>query len=199
VRTGVLRGKLRHRDRRVHLAPPPEAIARLAAAAPADPRFPLRLIGLRELRSHNSWMHNAPQLLAGGRRHALRLHPDDARAAGLADGDLARVASKSGVVEVAVRLTDEMMPGVVALPHGWGHRGGWSRANAAGGVNVNELASSAPEDLEPLAGMAWLNGIPVAVTKVPAAPAPARAGRPATAATPSPPPGGAPVPSPAPR
>ena len=199
VRTGVLRGKLRHRDRRVHLAPPPEAIARLATPDTADPRFPLRLIGLRELRSHNSWMHNAPQLLAGGRSHALRLHPDDARAAGLADGDLARVASKAGAVEVAVRLTDEVMPGVVALPHGWGHRGGWSRANAAGGVNVNELASSAPEDLEPLAGMAWLNGIPVAVTKVPAAPAPARAGRPATAATPSPPPGGARVPSPVPR
>jgi anaerobic selenocysteine-containing dehydrogenase len=65
---------------------------------------------------------------------------------------------------VRARITDEVMPGVVALPHGWGHNGGWSLANAAGGANVNVLASSAPEDLEPLAGMAFLNGIPVRVT-----------------------------------
>jgi hypothetical protein len=59
-----------------------------------------------------------------------------------------------------------MTPGTVALPHGWGHRGGWSLANAAGGVNVNLLASSEPEDLEPLAGMAFLNGIPVSLEPV---------------------------------
>ena len=67
-----------------------------------------------------------------------------------------------------VLVTDDMTPGVVALPHGWGHRGGWKRANAAGGVNVNELASAAPESLERLAGMSQLNGIPVEVTAVPA-------------------------------
>ena len=64
---------------------------------------------------------------------------------------------------VPVLVTDDMTPGVVALPHGWGHRGGWQRANAAGGVNVNELASAAPESLERLAGMSNLNGIPVEV------------------------------------
>jgi anaerobic selenocysteine-containing dehydrogenase len=183
VATGVLRSKVRHRDRRVRLDPPEigAEVRRLAAdgeAAP-DAEHPLRLIGLRELRSHNSWMHNAPKLMAGGRTHALRMHPDDARDAGLGDGDLARIASKAGSVEVPVRVTDEMMPGVVALPHGWGHRGGWRVANAAGGVNANALASGAPEDLEPLAGMAFLNGIPVRVSPVrtpsPAAPAAAAA------------------------
>ena len=123
----------------------------------------MRLIGMRELRSHNSWMHNAPMLMRGNRRHALRIHPDDAVAAGLADGAPARVESKSGAVEVPVVVTDEMTPGTVALPHGWGHRGGWRLANEHAGVNVNVLASSDPDDLERLAGMSVLNGIPVRV------------------------------------
>ena len=95
----------------------------------------------------------------------------------LEDGGTARLASKSGEVEVPVRVTDEVRTGVVALPHGWGHRGGWQVANAAGGVNVNVLASAEAEDLEPLAGMAFLNGIPVRVEPV----APARDAAGATA------------------
>jgi anaerobic selenocysteine-containing dehydrogenase len=167
VKTGVLRKKLRTRDRRVHLAPAEivQEIERLRTDT-SDPAFPMRLIGLRELRSHNSWMHNAPKLMTGNRAQVLRIHPDDAADAGLADGDLAEVASKSGAVEVGVRVTDEVMRGVVALPHGWGHKGGWTLANAAGGVNSNLLSSSEPEDLEPLAGMAFLNGIPVRVAPV---------------------------------
>jgi len=108
-------------------------------------------------------MHNSPLLVRGGRTHALRVHPADAEAQGLVDGAPARITSARGMVEVAVRVTDEMMPGTVALPHGWGHRGGWQQANALGGANSNLLASAAPEDLEPLAGMAFLNGIPVQV------------------------------------
>ena len=168
IPTGVLGEKVRHRGSRIQLAP--EAIAgevrRLAAANGADPAFPLRLIGLRELRSHNSWMHNSPLLMRGGRLHALRIHPRDAEEHGLADGAETSLASKSGSVVVPVKVTDEMTPGTVALPHGWGHRGGWSVANDAGGVNVNLLASSDPDDLEPLAGMAFLNGIPVRVEPV---------------------------------
>jgi formate dehydrogenase len=63
-------------------------------------------------------------------------------------------------------LTDEVEPGVIALAHGWGHKGGWKLANATAGVNVNVLAGAAKEDLEPLAGMAFLNGIPVSVEPV---------------------------------
>jgi hypothetical protein len=74
---------------------------------------------------------------------------------------------------VGVKVTDEMTPGTVALPHGWGHRGGWRLANEHPGVNVNLLASSEPEDLERLAGMAFLNGIPVRLEPVQAGRVPA--------------------------
>ena len=168
IPTGVLGNKVRHRGSRVQLAPDEIAgeVERLASVNGADPQFPLRLIGLRELRSHNSWMHNSPLLMRGGRVHALRVHPDDAEEHGLVDGDETRLASKSGSVTVPVKVTDEMTRGTVALPHGWGHRGGWRVANDAGGVNVNLLASADPADLEPLAGMAFLNGIPVRLEPV---------------------------------
>ena len=84
IATDVLRDRLRHADKRVQVGDA-EALAevdRLASSNGASPDFPLRLIGLRELRSHNSWMHNAPLLMRGGRTQALRIHPDDAEAAG---------------------------------------------------------------------------------------------------------------------
>jgi formate dehydrogenase len=138
-------------------------LERLTSANGDDPAYPLRLIGMRELRSHNSWMHNSPLLMRGGRDHALRIHPADAAEHELEDGGEAMLESKSGSVVVKVKLTDEMSRGTVALPHGWGHRGGWRVANRHAGVNVNLLASGDPDDLEPLAGMAFLNGIPVRV------------------------------------
>jgi anaerobic selenocysteine-containing dehydrogenase len=176
IATGVLESRMRHGDGRVHLFD--QAIAgeidRLAGAdgmngkahSDTGDAFPLRLIGMRELRSHNSWMHNAPLLMRGGRVHALRMHPDDAQRAGLSDGDAAHISSEAGTIEVPVQVTDEMMPGTVALPHGWGHRGGWRLANEASGANVNLLAPSGPDGLERLAGMAFLNGIPVRVEAV---------------------------------
>jgi len=168
VATGVLEKKLRHRDGRVHLADAEigAEIGRLESTNGASSEFPLRLIGLRELRSHNSWMHNAPLLMRGGRTHSLRINPEDAGPVGLEEGDRVRVVSAAGSLETPVTLTDEMTPGTVALPHGWGHRGGWRLANRAGGANVNLLASSEVESLEPLAGMAHLNGIPVRVERV---------------------------------
>jgi formate dehydrogenase len=167
--TGVMKKKLRTPGQKVQLAPPEivQEAERLAATNGGDPAFPMRLISMRELRSHNSWMHNAPLLMRGGRVHALRVHPDDAAALGLEDGATATIESKSGSLTAPVELTDEMTPGTVALPHGWGHRGGgWQLANENQGVNVNQLASSAVEDIEPLAGMAFLNGIPVRVSPV---------------------------------
>ena len=168
LRADLLAKKVRHSDRRVHLdvAEIRTEAERLAASNGADPDFPLRLIGLRELRSHNSWMHNAPLLMRGGREHAARIHPDDAAASGVEDGALCRIGSAHGEIELSARLTDEVAPGTVAVPHGWGHNGGWRTANAAGGANVNQLASSEPEDLERLAGMAFLNGIPVRLEAV---------------------------------
>lgn len=168
IPTGVIGGRVRHADRKVHLdhAQIRAEVERLASANGERADFPLRLIGLRELRSHNSWMHNSPLLMRGGREQPLRVNPLDAERHGLEDGGIARLSSPSGAVEVPVRVTDEVMPGTVALAHGWGHHGGWQLANDAGGVNVNRLASASPDDLEPLAGMAFLNGIPVRVEPV---------------------------------
>jgi anaerobic selenocysteine-containing dehydrogenase len=161
---GVLREQVVHGDRRVHLDPPLIAaeVERLQTRSP-DPAFPLSLIGMRELRSENSWMHNAPLLMRGGRVHAARMHPRDAEAIGAADGSTLRISSRHGAIELPVLLTEDLKPGVVAVPHGWGHKGtgGWRQANAAGGANVNQLMSTDPADVEPLAGMAHLNGVPV--------------------------------------
>ena len=125
-----------------------------------DPAFPMRMIGLRELRSHNSWMHNVPKLMQGGRVHAARVHPEDAAASGIEDGALCRLLSPSGSIELAAKVTDEVMGGDGRSAHGWGHRGGWRQATAAGGANVNLLASSDPADLERLAEMALLERDP---------------------------------------
>ena len=127
----------------------------------------MMLVGRRHLRSNNSWMHNIP-LLAGGRaRCTLQVHPDDATRLGLCDGARARVTSRVGVVDVAVELTDAIMPGVVSLPHGWGHDQPGTRLTVAAerpGVNSNLLTDELA--LDPLSGNAILNGIPVQVAAV---------------------------------
>ena len=158
IATGVLADKLRTPGRRVRLAPPEivSEVERLASSNGGDPRFPLRMIGMRELRSHNSWMHNAPLLMRGGRVQALRVHPDDAATHGLEDGGEARLESKDGAVTVPVSVSDEMTPGTVALPHGWGHRGGWRLAEQQSGREREPARGSGPDDLERLAGMAHL-------------------------------------------
>ncbi|GAA3210656.1 molybdopterin-dependent oxidoreductase [Actinocorallia longicatena] len=160
--TGTLRKRLLHKDKKVHLAPPEIAgeIGRLSTLEEPG-GYPLRLIGLRELRSHNSWMHNVQALMRGKRTHLARISPKDAADHGIEDGAVVVITSQHGRVELPAKVTDEMIPGTVAVPHGWGHSGGWPRANAAGGANTNLLAS--PEDLEPLAGMARLNGVPVKI------------------------------------
>jgi formate dehydrogenase len=163
VRTGVLRDVVQHRDHRVRLHPPEirAEIERLELHHD-DTGYPLHLIGLRELRSQNSWMHNSAALMRGDRTHAARVHPADAAEYGVRDGGMCRITSRHGSIALPAKLTDEVMRGTVAVPHGWGHRDGrWRRANQAGGANVNLLASSDPADLERLAGMAHLNGIPV--------------------------------------
>ena len=164
----VLGRQIRNETKRVRLDPPEiaEEARRLVSQNGDYPDFPLRLIGLRELRSHNSWMHNSELLMRGGRSHAARVHPDDAEACAIEDGAGCRITSAHGSIELPARVTDEVKRGTIAVPHGWGHRGGWRLAAAAGGANVNLLSSSDPEDLERLAGMAFLNGIPVRLEPV---------------------------------
>ena len=93
--------------------------------------------------------------------------PKPKPAANIIDGDMVRIASPYGQIELPVIVTKDIVAGVLAVPHGWSHKGtgGWRLANGAGGANVNRLMSSAPEDLEKLAGMARLTGVPVRVSR----------------------------------
>ena len=130
--------------------------------------YPLRMIGMREPRSENSWMHNSPLLMRGERRHHALMHVDDAAELQIADGDVVQISSPYGEITVPVTATKDLVAGVVAIPHGWGHKGtgGWQLANRAGGANVNRLTSSEPGDVESVSGMAWLTGVPIRVDKV---------------------------------
>ena len=122
------------------------------------------LIGRRHLRSNNSWMHNLPVLVKGKPRCTLHVHPDDAARYGLADGGGARLRSRTGSVEAEVEITDEVMPGVVSLPHGWGHAVADTRMSVATrhpGTNSNVLTDERRFDA--LSGNAVLNGIPVSL------------------------------------
>lgn len=158
-------------NRRVQLAPAPlvaaaAGLADLFAAEQGDPR--LRLITKRSPKTHNSWTHNLEALLPGkDASNHLYMHPDDAARLGLADGDLAEVRSDTAAVRLPVRLLAELMPGTVALPHGWGHQHapGLRVARRAKGVNVNLLAADGPEGIEAQSGMARLTAIPVQVEK----------------------------------
>ena len=160
-------------DEKVHLAPERlmEQTARLEAAfASLRTASGLRLITKRSHETHNSWTHNLEDFVKGERStNYLYMHPDDAAEAGLADGDVADIRSATATVRVPVKLLSDLMPGSVALPHGWGHQHatGLTVAGATGGVNVNLLAADGPDEIEPISGMAHLTGIPVEV--VPAA------------------------------
>ena len=122
------------------------------------------LVGRRDLRSNNSWMHNLPVLVKGDPRCTIHVHPADATRLGLADGAPARVTSRAGTVDIPVEVTDAIMPGVVSIPHGWGHNLPGMRLSVAAahaGVNSNRLTDELA--LDPLSGNAVLCGIPVTI------------------------------------
>jgi anaerobic selenocysteine-containing dehydrogenase len=153
----------------VELAPPAIVadVPRLRAALERSPNGDLVLIGRRQLRSNNSWMHNLDMLVRGPARCTLHIHPDDAARIGLADGEDATVRSAAGNVVAPVEVTDAIMPGVVSIPHGWGHDVPGTRLSVArehAGVNCNLLTGTA--EVEPLSGNAILNGVPVEVERV---------------------------------
>jgi hypothetical protein len=125
------------------------------------------LVGRRHLRSNNSWMHNIEVLVKGAARCTLQVHPDDAHRWGLTDGGQARVTSRVGSVVAPVEVTEVVRPGVVSLPHGWGHDAPGAQLGVASrraGVNSNVLSDD--EALDPLSGTSVLNGIPVEVVAV---------------------------------
>lgn len=160
-----LAGRLKTEARRV-VADPALFMQDLArfAEQPAPVDGELVLIGRRHVRSNNSWMHNYHRLVKGKPRHQLLMHPDDLARRGLSDGQRVRVRSRVGSIEVEVAASLEMMPGVVSLPHGWGHgRPGVMMTIAAElpGASANDLTDE--RFLDAVSGNAALNGVPVEV------------------------------------
>lgn len=146
----------------VATAPIGKAVAELAASLETARPEGFVLIGRRDLRWNNSWMHNVPILARGRRRCTLHMHPQDAAELGLSEGQTAHVASRVGRIAAPVEVTDSIMRGVVSLPHGFGHdlpNVALSVAAANAGVNTNVLTD--PERLDSLSGNAVLNGIPI--------------------------------------
>ena len=156
--------RLQTEDRRIHAAPQQvlDDVARLDAVTLAPEG--LLLVGRRHQRDNNSWMHNTPRLTRGKARHQLYMHPADLAERAITDGSLVRVASAVGTVEIEVQASDDMMPGVVSLPHGYGHRRPGVRMRQAvelPGASMNDLTDPAVLDAS---GNAVLSGVPVTVT-----------------------------------
>jgi anaerobic selenocysteine-containing dehydrogenase len=157
--------------RRLRLAPPVlleegKRLDQLAAdrEASLSDGYDLVLVGRRQLRSNNSWMHNSKRLMKGPDRCTALLHPEDARARGLADGERVRVVSRVGVIELPLQVSDEIRRGVVSIPHGFGHDRpgvGWTVAAAHGGASVNDITD--PSVVDRVTGNAAMNAVPVHV------------------------------------
>jgi anaerobic selenocysteine-containing dehydrogenase len=162
---------LRTPSGQIELAPPAllQDLQR-AARAIAEPVPAMVIVGRRDVRSNNSWMHNLPVLAKGPMRCTALVHPADAKRLGLANGALARISNQGRSIEAQVQVSDEMMPGVVSLPHGWGHGLPGTRMALAAerpGANLNALLDEDWRD--PLSGNAVLSGVPVTLEAVEAA------------------------------
>ncbi len=159
---------LRTPSGQIELAPPAllQDLQR-AARAIAEPVPAMVIVGRRDVRSNNSWMHNLPVLAKGPMRCTALVHPADAQRLGLANGTLARISNQGRSIEAQVQVSEEMMPGVVSLPHGWGHGLPGTRMALAAerpGANLNALLDEDWRD--PLSGNAVLSGVPVVLEPV---------------------------------
>ena len=158
-----LPGRIRHTDGKIKLVPDlfVHDLERLHKSEKEEGRS-LLLIGRRHLRSNNSWMHNSLRLVKGKNRCTLLIHPEDSK--GMEDGQLVRVTSRTGSTEINIEITDKIMPGVVSIPHGWGHnREGIALevAQAHSGVSANDLTDD--QLVDELTGNAAVNGVPVGI------------------------------------
>ncbi len=170
----ALPGALYHRDRRIHL----EADFFLADLARVQAQFfdeagkrqDMLLIGRRDIRSNNSWLHNSQRLVKGKERCVALMNPVDMKRIGLAHAGPIRVRSAAGELRIDAHPSPDMMPGVISIPHGWGHNKedtSWKTAQAHAGVSVNDLTD--PQQIDALSGNAALNGVPVSVERAEAA------------------------------
>jgi anaerobic selenocysteine-containing dehydrogenase len=159
---------LRTPSGRIELCPDPivAEVRRLAEAPPAVVDG-FVLVGRRHLRSNNSWMHNVPSLVKGKPLCTVVVNATDAERIGLVAGGRALVTSRVGSAELTVETTDDIAPGVVSIPHGWGHDLPGIRMSVASehaGVNANRLTDDIAVD--PLSGNAVLNGVAVQLRPV---------------------------------
>jgi anaerobic selenocysteine-containing dehydrogenase len=160
--------RLQTADGKIHCAPPLllADVTRIEATLHTpSPSSPLQLIGRRHVRSNNSWMHNSHRLVKGKPRHQLLMHPSDLATRSLTDGQMVRVTSRVGEVTINVVATEDLMPGVVSIPHGFGHQRGGVRqvvATAYEGVSANDLTDETAVDA--ISGNAVLNGVPVTIS-----------------------------------
>lgn len=160
--------RLYHADKRIPCLPPLIREALLALAEEPDtPTSGFTLIGRRHVRSNNSWMHNMQRLVKGKPRHQAQISAQDAERLALTSGDWIRIASRVASLDIDVEVTDDLMPGVISIPHGWGHhRQGIALGIAAQhpGVSANDLTDD--QYLETVSGNAIFNGVPVSVEKI---------------------------------
>jgi anaerobic selenocysteine-containing dehydrogenase len=166
----LLPGRLYTHDKKLQLAPKiflQDLQRAQEKLSQGDQTQGLLLIGRRELRSNNSWGHNTVRMVKGKERCTLLMHPKDAEALQLSDGQKVRVTSRVGRVEVPLAISEEVMPGVVSLPHGWGHNRKDTKtkvATAHAGQSLNDLTDESRIDF--LTGNAAFSGTPVVVSHI---------------------------------
>ena len=161
--------RLQTKNKKIDLAPEVfcKDLERLDKQRQTAPKDELLLIGRRELRTNNSWLHNSQRMIKGKPRCTLLMHPQDASRRALVDGQNVQVRSRVGQVDVPLQISDEVMPGVVSLPHGWGHSRKGSLLRVAGslpGVSINDVTDESRIDV--LSGTAAFSGTPVTVSAI---------------------------------
>ncbi|HET7288327.1 MAG TPA: molybdopterin oxidoreductase family protein, partial [Pyrinomonadaceae bacterium] len=168
--TPCLPKRLRTADKSIELAPEifvkdvERVRVRLLDTATADSNGHLLLIGRRQLRSNNSWLHNSERMVKGKQRCTILMHPDDAADRDLISGQSVLVRSRVGEIALPVEVTEEMMRGVVSIPHGWGHDRSGNRLEVAqqhAGASINDITDN--QAIDALCGTAAFNGTPVTV------------------------------------
>jgi anaerobic selenocysteine-containing dehydrogenase len=155
------------KDKKLSLLPTlyRDALSQLEIPSPKGPQF--MMIGRRDLRSNNSWLHNSPTLTKGRNRCTALVNTEDAAILKIQEGDLVSVKSRVGCVTIPASITDDIMRGVISIPHGWGHdREGIQLTNAemVPGISMNDLVDEQVTDK--LTGTAIISGVPVEMEKV---------------------------------
>ncbi len=165
-----LEERLKTADGKVQLAPQlylddlPRLERTVADAPSIAKEFPFQMIGRRLLRSHNTWTQNSPRLVKGKNPCTLQLHSTDAVALGISSGDVVSVRSRTGHLQIEAEVTDDLLPGVVSIPQGWGHNQSDTNMTVAAtqpGVSINDVTD--PHRVDLLSGNAAFNGTPVAI------------------------------------